>query len=172
MKYYTLLRKFDYTSLIIKKVNKCLFLSVVFCFIVNISISQQGFGDGYWNVNVYDIRGASGNINTLPINYKGYYTQKLDVTGNYGVNTTLSWFAAGGTSNSASNAAAFNNSNGEGTKYTNVNGTTSGEDFTFIHKRKGFPSGKYKIVVDFWDDETYIFIDGVLKTFVGSNLGS
>src|SRR5690554_3542567 len=171
MKFYTLLNKIDFVSFFKKQTTRYFFLSILLCSFVNISFSQQGFGNGFWNVNVYDIRGASGDINTLPTNYVGYYTQKLDVSGNYGMNTNYSWISSGGTTISPSNAVAFNNSNGEGTDYVNVNGTTTGEDFTFIHKRKGFPAGKYKIVIDFWDDETYVFIDGVFKNFSGSNLG-
>ena len=82
---------------------------------------------------------------------------------NYGVNTKFSWTATAGTTIYPSCALAFDDHRGEGSSYTYVNGKTSGEDFTFIHKRKGFPSGKYIIVVDFWYDETYVFINDFPK---------
>lgn len=140
-------------------------LILIYCLSISTLFSQQGFGNQIWNVNVYNSSGANANLATLPSNYVGYYTQKLDVSGNYGVNTTYSWIGTAGTNLSASNASAFNNSTGEGTAYVNVNGVVTSQAYTFIHKRIGFPAGQYKIVVDFWDDETYIFINGVLKTF-------
>ena len=131
--------------------------------------AQVGPGDNLWNVNCY--ANLAADANTLPSGYMGYYTQKLDVTENYGFNTTLSW-----TANLVPSDAKFkDNADGIVTKYSgnvfsyssNANSNKKFRYFSYIHKRKGFPKAKYKITMRVWDDNTYLFIDGIRIPFSG-----
>src|SRR5690554_3807751 len=130
-----------------------IYLNFLFILLSFNAFSQQGFGDNLWNVNAYNDRNASSTLTTLPTNYRGYYTQNLDGAGNYGVNTELAY-------NQTKSPSSASNWSGN-----NVNNS----NYTIIHKRKGFPSGNYAIIIEVWDDETYIFLDGVEHSFSGNN---
>lgn len=103
-------------------------------------------------------------------NFRGYYTQKLDTTGNFGANTSLSWSSINGTltqNSSPSRAKFFINQAGEGTIYHNsINNNSSsniddGSAHSFVHIRTGFPPGIYTFTVQLWDDDTYVYLDDV-----------
>lgn len=143
---------------VFKHIHLILFLICAFS-----SNAQLDFGDNSWNVNCYN--DLQINANTPPTQFRGSYSQKLDVTDNFGFNTTRSW----GTGNLASDAAAFNNSNGEGTAYSGTTIDAVNKEFAYIHKRRGFPPGKYKLTMREWDDNTHLFIDGIHRPFSGEN---
>ena len=113
------------------------------------------FGANRWIVRVYDAKYLHNISNDT---YRGYYTQKLDNTNNYGVNTTLQWEATG--SGRPSQAVAFSDEDGTGTRYYGC--ALYNQDFSFVHKRRGFPEGQYEIFVDRWDDKTEVYLDGQL----------
>lgn len=126
--------------------------------------AQLGYGLNEWNVNVYN--NLPSPANTTPTGFAGSYTQKLDITQNYGFTTTLSW----GKDAVPTSVTAMNNANGVVTRYVQTNPFTSTvRKFSYVHKRKGFPQGNYKIIMKEWDDNTYLFIDGVYKAFVGED---
>ncbi len=137
---------------------------VVFLSFTYSSNAQLGFGDNLWNVNCYN--SIAGDLHTLPSEYRGYYTQKLDVAGNIGFDSNLSWNADNGL---PSNSTVFNNSQGVGSAYTGSIIDASGRNFSYVHKRKGFPSGKYRLTLKEWDDKTYVFINGIHRPFTGEN---
>lgn len=136
---------------------------------ISAQVQPQGFGANLWNVNCY--YALQANPETLPSDFKGYYTQKLDTSLNYGFNTTLAFEP----NSVPSNATDYNTVEGKGTKYigstfpfstwaiTNKNYRY----FSYIHKRQGFPKANYKITMRYWDDNTYLFIDGVRVPFSG-----
>lgn len=126
--------------------------------------AQLDFGDNKWNVNVYN--NLPSPANTTPTGFAGSYTQKLDTTQNYGFATTLSW----GKDAIPTSVIAMNNANGVVTRYLATTAlTSSNRKFSYVHKRRGFPQGNYRIVMKEWDDNTYLFIDGVYKAFVGED---
>lgn len=139
-------------------------VGVILFLICTFSLNAQlDFGNNSWNVNCYN--DLQINANTPPTQFRGSYSQKLDATNNFGFNTTRSW----GTGNLPSDAVAFNNSNGEGTAYSGTTINAVDKKFAYIHKRKGFPSGKYKLTMREWDDNTHLFIDGIHRPFSGEN---
>jgi len=97
------------------------------------------FGDNVWNVYGYN----STSISPAASTYAGYYTQ-----GTLGVNTqdtaNNGWSAAGSPSESAGwSGAPIGISN-----------------FILIHKRKGFPCGRYIVKMEEWDDAGELYING------------
>jgi len=119
----------------------------------NVSYIEQGTNE--WVVTVYE----TANVNNISLqNYRGYYRQKLDITGNIGVNTTLQWTA--NANRSPIQALAFDNTNGKGTEYQGC--TLPGQYFSYVHKRKGFPPGKYEVFIDEWDDMTHVYLNNNL----------
>lgn len=107
-----------------------------------------------WNVYAYNSR----NITTsTPSDYRGFYTQNLGTT-NLGFNTA--W--TGNNSPSSVTASATN------TAWTgcDVNASTN----TFIHKRRGFPCGTYRLTMQRRDNETRIFVNGVNVTPTGMDV--
>ncbi|HZH86022.1 MAG TPA: hypothetical protein VFD77_01815 [Brumimicrobium sp.] len=109
--------------------------------------------------------------------YSGYYTQNLDVTGNFGANTSLSWLSVNGSeteNSSPSRAKYFNNENGEGSNYynsisnNNSSNISDGSAHSFAHIRSGFPPGIYTFTVQLWDDDSYVYLNDVnISTLVG-----
>ncbi len=139
-------------------------VGVILLFFCTFSLNAQlGFGNNSWNVNCYN--DLQVNANTRPTLFMGSYTQRLDVSENYGFNTTRSW----GTGELPSDATAFNNANGEGTDYVGLVTDAGNKEFAYIHKRKGFPPGKYKLTLRQWDDNTHVFIDDIHRPFSGEN---
>lgn len=96
------------------------------------------YGTNQWNVYTYN------SVNTPVIaNYRGFYTTSTlnadtQDTANNGWNKTLS----------PSSSASW------------VGCSVPADYFTFVHKRKGFPCGKYEIYMDNWDDNTQVLING------------
>lgn len=112
------------------------------------------FGDNTWNV--YGFNGADLTlINTV---YAGYYT----------VNTLGDNTLSG--SNSWANAASPSASSG----WTGC--PVDLDNFTMVHKRKGFPCGTYALTLSNWDDATQVYINGTLawscEEWAGSNICS
>lgn len=95
------------------------------------------FGANQWNVYGY----STGDITLATAAYAGYYTQAT-----LGFDTTASW------SNLASPSSA---SNWSGCP-------VPADNFTFVHKRRGFPCGTYTVVLNNWDDATEVYINGNL----------
>lgn len=94
------------------------------------------FGDNIWNVYGYN----GSNLNLAANIYRGYYTQD-----GLGFDSTAAWDIA------TSVAAA-----------PGWQGCTVPDDmFTFVHKRKGFPCGRYTVTMKRWDDEAVLYINGV-----------
>ncbi len=95
------------------------------------------FGNNQWNVYGY----STGDITLATAIYSGFYTQST-----LGFDTAASW------NNTASPSSA-----------TNWSGCTiPADNFTFVHKRKGFPCGTYNLTMNNWDDATQVYINGVL----------
>ncbi len=113
---------------------------------VTITLSIQGapgeptlFGDNTWNVYGYDGQSMTPTI----ANYRGYYTQNT-----LGCDTQDTANNGWDTLTSPSASAGWN-----GCQVPNDN-------FTLVHKRKGFPVGSYQLIVKNYDDATKIFING------------
>lgn len=107
------------------------------------------FGNNEWNVYAFN---SGGNAN--PSDYRGFYTQNLGT--NIGIDTKLKW---------ADNTSPSSASNWTGCTVNNNN-------FTIVHKRQGFPCGRYKLDFLYYDDDTVITIkdaEGVIwtNTFTG-----
>lgn len=104
------------------------------------------YGINTWNVYGYNV----GSMTPALANYVGYYTQN-----------TLSL----NTQDTANNGWDKNYSPSSSAGW--VGCTVPNDDFTMIHKRKGFPCGKYQIYMDNWDDETRVYINGVQAFYNG-----
>ncbi|KGO92205.1 T9SS sorting signal type C domain-containing protein [Flavobacterium subsaxonicum] len=101
-------------------------------------VDPSTFGAGVWNVYAYngvDIATPSNNV------YRGSYSVST-----LGFDTTTSW----GLSSSPSSATGYQGC------------SVNTDNFTFIHKRKGFNCGSYKITLNKWDDAASMYIDGTL----------
>lgn len=104
-----------------------------------------------WVVHAYNSR----NITTsTPSDYRGFYTQNLGGT-NLGFNTAWT-----GNNSPSSVTASTTNTAWTGCE---VNASTN----TFIHKRRGFPCGTYRLTMQRRDNETRIFVNGVNVTPAG-----
>jgi hypothetical protein len=96
------------------------------------------FGNGVWNLYGY----SGTNITTLSSNiYLGYYTFNT-----LSFDTQTYWALAASPSS-----------------YSGWGGCpVPADNFTFVHKRKGFDCGVYKITLNRWDDAASLYIDGTL----------
>ncbi len=94
------------------------------------------FGDNTWNVYGYN----GSNLDLTADTYKGYYTQ-----GTLGFDSTAAW----DTNGAISSAPGWQGC------------TVPADMFTFVHKRKGFPCGRYTVTMKRWDDEAIVYINGV-----------
>lgn len=105
------------------------------------------FGDNVWNVYGFN----ATDINPAASTYAGYYTQ-----GTLGVNTqdtaNNGWAATGTPSSSAGWSGA----------------PIGVDNFVIIHKRKGFPCGRYIVKMEEWDDAGELYLNG---TKIWSNGG-
>lgn len=110
-----------------------------------VSVGAQGdptvFGDNQWNVYAYQ---GSGPLNAT--NYRGYYVQNLDT--NVGFDSKLKWEDT----TTPSNALDW--------KGCPITGTA----FTFIHKRKGFPCGRYQLAFLYYDEDTVVTVTDATGT--------
>lgn len=103
------------------------------------------FGTNIWNV--YGYAGQDINLGA-GVTYYGYYTQDLANNQNYGFNTQD--IAHNGWNNTYSPSVS-----------TAWQGCPLPDDnFTFVHKRRGFPCGTYQLTMVDWDDETRIYLNG------------
>lgn len=121
--------------------------------------NPSSFGSNQWNVYAYE-----GNDPVLTANaYKGYYIQPNLDGGNEGINTSQFWENV----NSPSYAGTTLNS---GNLW---NGCLVGVDnHTFVHKRKGFPCGTYKIKMQEWDDNVKVILNGTVVWSCGQWSGN
>lgn len=100
--------------------------------------NPSDYGNNSWNVYAYD----GADITLASAVYYGYYTQN---TLGFDTQSADGWPA------SASPSAS-----------TGWSGCALGDDnFTTVHKRKGFPCGNYTVKMLGWDDSCAIFINGV-----------
>ncbi|WP_447635701.1 Ig-like domain-containing protein [Flavobacterium microcysteis] len=97
------------------------------------------FGINSWNVYGYNV----GSMTPTLANYAGYYTQNT-----LGVNTQ----------DMANNG--WNKETSPSSSVGWVGCPVRVDDFTMVHKRKGFPCGKYQLSMDNWDDETRVYVNG------------
>lgn len=148
------------TSFLRTKKSFLLILILVFALPLK---AQLGFGNNQWNVNCYNSTQSAPTVNPAVTTYSGSYSQKLDINQQYGFNSTYSWVRDG----LPSDAVSFYDARGEGSKYSGSPTNVSDRKFSFVHKRQGFPLGKYRIFLKIWDDNTYIYINGVHKPFTG-----
>lgn len=98
------------------------------------------FGLNTWNVYAFSGQSMTPSV----ANYLGYYTQN-----------TL----GADSQDIANNGWDFNLSPSSSAGW--VGCTVPNDNFTFIHKRKGFPAGSYDLSVLNYDDATRILINGV-----------
>lgn len=98
------------------------------------------FGNGVWNVNVYNGNGYT--------NYYGFYTEA-----NLSFNTTTRWPAAG----APSQATAVTGPPAS----AGYSGCTVGIPYSMTFKRTNIPCGYYQIDIPSHDDIVTIFINGV-----------
>lgn len=106
--------------------------------------TDPGFGNFMWNVAGHN----GNNIDLTGTTYYGYYTQNTGSTTDFGFNTQD--MANSGWANTVSPSSSP---------------TWSGcilpnDNFTFVHKRRGFPCGTYQLTLNNWDDATRVYING------------
>ena len=100
------------------------------------------FGINEWNVYGYE------NTTLLnPTNYKGYYVQNLGT--NVGFDSKLKW---DDTSGSPASSVDW-----QGCPIV-------GRNFTFIHKRQGFPCGQYQLAFLYYDEDTVVTVKDAYGT--------
>lgn len=100
------------------------------------------FGDNVWNVYGFNSTNVDFNNNFANEPYSGYYVQ-----GTLGVNTQDT------ANNGYSKNAAPSTSEGW------MGAPMAAGTYTITHKRKGFPCGTYKLVMDNWDDDAEVYLD-------------
>ncbi|WP_026704707.1 T9SS sorting signal type C domain-containing protein [Flavobacterium soli] len=100
------------------------------------------FGTNAWNVYGYN----QATLEPVVANYRGFYTQNT-----LNINTTTAW-----DQNASPAAAASTSSN---TAYQGC--SLPNDNFTFVHKRQGFPAGSYELRMVAWDDNTRVYVNGV-----------
>ncbi len=97
------------------------------------------FGDNIWHVygynNIVSLNPGTGY-------YSGYYTQD-----------SLGFDTSGGVNSWPRNASPSSSPSWQGCPMDIDN-------FSFIHKRKGFPCGKYTLVMGNWDDDSRLYVNG------------
>lgn len=105
------------------------------------------FGDNVWNVYGYNVEDI--NVDPSSASYYGWF-----VDPSLGINSEDRWNKALAPSTAVATATP-------GT--TAWAGTALGNNnFTVVHKRKGFPCGLYQIKMDKWDDAVQVYLDGNL----------
>jgi hypothetical protein len=98
------------------------------------------FGDNIWHVYAWNAGGAEPNPDSWNTNYSGYYT-----VNNLSLNTQGQW----GTNNSPSHAAGYQGC------------PVEVDNHSFSGKRRGFPSGYYRLTIFGHDDAAQLWINGV-----------
>lgn len=97
------------------------------------------FGDNVWNFYAYN---GVQTLEPAANNYSGYYTQN-----------TLGFDTSNGTNSWPRNASPSSSAGWQGCP-------VGIDNFSFVHKRRGFPCGRYTLVMNNWDDNTRIYVDG------------
>ncbi len=97
------------------------------------------FGDNAWNAYAY----SGSSIALTNTGYIGYYTQ-----------ATLGFDTTTGTNSWSLNSSPSSSAGWQGC-------TVPADNFTLVYKRKGFPCGRYTLVMQRWDDEAIMYINGV-----------
>ena len=105
------------------------------------------FGDNVWNVYGYNEENI--DVDATAASYYGWF-----VDPSLGINSEDRWNKALSPSTSVATATPGTTAWGGATLPNN--------NFTVIHKRKGFPCGLYQIKMDKWDDAVKIYLDGNL----------
>jgi hypothetical protein len=104
-----------------------------------ITVGSQGdptaFGNNEWNVFGYN-----SDVLSNPTNYQGYYVQNLGA--NVGFDSKLKW---------ADNLTPSAAPDWQGC-------TINVSNYMFIHKRKGFPCGRYQLAFSYYDDDTIVTV--------------
>lgn len=97
------------------------------------------FGDNIWHV--YGFNNVASLTPALGF-YSGYYTQD-----------SLGFDTSGGQNSWPRNASPSNSADWHGC-------AMDIDNFSFQHKRKGFPCGKYTLVMGNWDDDSRLYVNG------------
>lgn len=97
--------------------------------------NPEDFGDNIWNVYTY----SGTDLDLIDDTYLGYYTQET-----LGFDTQLLW-------PKAESPESYSGWQGCPVPY---------DYFTFVHKREGFPCGRYVITMVNWDDASRLYING------------
>lgn len=97
------------------------------------------FGEGVWNVYAYN---GVQTLEPAANNYSGYYTQN-----------TLGFDTSSGTNSWPRNASPSSSAAWQGCP-------VGIDNFSFVHKRHGFPCGRYTLVMNNWDDNTRVYVNG------------
>ncbi len=115
--------------------------------------TEGAFIDGQWTAYVYDLNGSYNSTNFVYSDYLGYYVDAGYGSDNYHFDSRDYW---------ATGASPSNPSN------TTYQGCAVSNDFHMVsYRRKGFPSGTYRLNVrgrngaDGHDDSARILINGV-----------
>lgn len=105
------------------------------------------FGNNVWNVYGYNEENIDIDANAS--SYAGYF-----VDPSLGINSENRW------AKTLSPSAAVTNGVTGATGW--AGGQIGADNFTVVHKRKGFPCGLYELKMDKWDDAVKIYLDGTL----------
>jgi len=105
------------------------------------------FGDGVWNVYGYNVEDI--NVDPLAASYYGWF-----IDPSLGINSEDRWNKDFSPSLAVATATA-------GTTAW-AGSTLPNNNYTVIHKRKGFPCGLYQIKMDKWDDAVQVYLNGNL----------
>jgi len=118
------------------------------------------FGNNVWNVYGYNEENI--NIDALSASYAGYYTDPA-----IGISSQDRWASTA----SPSVAVAVPATGATGW----IGGPVRNDNFTLVHKRKGFPCGMYELKMEQLDDQARVFLDGVQifdQTAASNNLNA
>jgi hypothetical protein len=128
-------------------------LSLVFLMFLTVTLLQAQcpsppgdpavFGSNTWKVYGY----YTADITLASCVYAGYYEQN-----------SLAF-------NTESGATAWDSDYSPSTSAGWDGCTLPNDNFTFVHKREGFPCGTYSISMTNWDDSCVVYIDGVQQWF-------
>ncbi len=108
--------------------------------IIPVDGNPAAFGDNVWNVYGFN----RADITLATAIYAGYYT--VSTLGDSTLSGTNSW------ANTASPSASAG--------WTGC--PVDLDNFTMVHKRKGFPCGTYTLTLSDWDDAIQVYINGTL----------
>jgi hypothetical protein len=108
-----------------------------------------GFGSNSWNVAVWNAGDAAGNSGAWSSNYAGYYnipSLSFDTRQGVTYSTAQSWDPNG----TPSSASGY------------VGCPVGADNHSYAFRRQGFPCAIYQINIPTHDDESHLYINGVL----------